>query len=85
MTSDAVIIAGAGPAGLVSATILARAGIKVTVLEAEPELPLNLRASTFHPPTLDMLDELDVADALIEQGLKAPTLQYRDSATVNRS
>ena len=78
MTNDGVVIAGAGPAGLVSATILARAGIKVTVLEAEPELPLNLRASTFHPPTLDMLDDLDVADALIEQGLKAPTLQYRD-------
>ena len=76
-----VVIAGAGPAGLVSATILARAGIKVTVLEAEPELPLNLRASTFHPPTLDMLDELDVADALIEQGLKAPTLQYRDRSS----
>jgi 3-(3-hydroxy-phenyl)propionate hydroxylase len=81
MSKDRVIVAGAGPAGLVGATILARAGIAVTVLEAEAALPLNLRASTFHPPTLDMLDELDVAQPLIDQGLKAPTLQYRDRPT----
>jgi 3-(3-hydroxy-phenyl)propionate hydroxylase len=81
VTDDRVVIAGAGPAGLVSATILARAGVPVTVLEAEPSLPLNLRASTFHPPTLDMLDDLGAAQSLIEQGLKAPTLQFRDRPT----
>ena len=81
MTDERVVIAGAGPAGLVSATILARADIPVTVLESEPSLPLNLRASTFHPPTLDMLDELGAAEPLIEQGLKAPALQFRDRAT----
>ncbi len=81
MTDNRVVIAGAGPAGLVAATLLARAGVAVTVLEAEPSLPLNLRASTFHPPTLDMLDDLGVAAPLIAQGLKAPTLQYRDRAT----
>jgi 2-polyprenyl-6-methoxyphenol hydroxylase-like FAD-dependent oxidoreductase len=80
MTDNRVVIAGAGPAGLVAATLLARAGVAVTVLEAEPALPLNLRASTFHPPTLDMLDDLGVAAPLIAQGLKAPTLQYRDRA-----
>ena len=60
MAGERVVVAGAGPAGLVAATILAEAGIGVTVLEAEAELPLNLRASTFHPPTLDMLDDLGV-------------------------
>ena len=81
MTDDRVVIAGAGPAGLVGATILARAGVAVTVLEAEPSLPLNLRASTFHPPTLDMLDDLGAARPLIDQGLKAPKLQFRDRPT----
>ena len=81
MTDERVVIAGAGPAGLVSASILARAGVPVTVLEAEPALPLNLRASTFHPPTLDMLDELGAARPLIDQGLTAPTLQFRDRPT----
>ncbi len=75
---DRIVIAGAGPAGLVAAAILAEAGVAVIVLEAEGELPLNLRASTFHPPTLDMLDDLGVAEALIAQGLRASTLQYRD-------
>ncbi len=81
MTDDRVVIAGAGPAGLVAATVLARAGVAVTMLEAESSLPLNLRASTFHPPTLDMLDDLGAAAPLIAQGLKAPTLQYRDRPT----
>jgi|HubBroStandDraft_6_1064221.scaffolds.fasta_scaffold77412_4 3-(3-hydroxy-phenyl)propionate hydroxylase len=77
MSEDRVLIAGAGPVGLVAAAALLRHGIAVTVLEAGSELSLESRASTFHPPTLDMLDELGVAGPLIDQGLKAPKLQYR--------
>lgn len=73
-----VLIAGAGPAGCVAALILTRAGVPVTLFEAEAELPTDLRASTFHPPTLDMLAELGLADTLVEQGLIAPTYQFRD-------
>ncbi|MDO9707061.1 FAD-dependent oxidoreductase [Paracraurococcus lichenis] len=73
-----VLIAGAGPVGLVAAAALQRAGVAVTVLEAEPSLPAELRASTFHAPTLDMLDELGAARPLIAQGLVAPALQYRN-------
>lgn len=51
-----VVIAGAGPVGLVAALALAQHDIPVTVCEAEAELATDLRASTFHPPTLDMLD-----------------------------
>ena len=36
------------------------------------------RASTFHPPTLEMLDELGVAESLIALGLVADRFQYRD-------
>jgi 2-polyprenyl-6-methoxyphenol hydroxylase-like FAD-dependent oxidoreductase len=78
--NDRVLIAGAGPVGLTGALDLARRGIPVTVLEAEPALAADLRASTFHPPTLDMLDALGVTEALIAQGLIAPTWQYRDRA-----
>ena len=73
-----VIITGAGPVGCVSSLILAKAGIHVTLLEAESDLPLDMRASTFHPPTLDMLDELGVVQEIIKQGLITPQFQYRD-------
>ena len=79
--SQPVIIAGAGPAGCTIALYLARRGIPVVLLEAEPELPLDLRASTFHPPTLDMLEGLGLTERLLSLGLVSPTYQYRDRRT----
>src|SRR5215470_15040082 len=77
VTEDRVFVAGAGPVGLVAAAALVRAGIPVTVFEAAPELSKESRASTFHPSTLDMLDDLGLAEALIATGLVAPRVQYR--------
>ncbi len=73
-------MAGAGPVGLSAANVLASAGIPVIVLEAEPRLPENLRASTFQPPTLDMLATLGATQRLIEMGRVAPKVQYRSRA-----
>jgi 3-(3-hydroxy-phenyl)propionate hydroxylase len=73
-----VVVAGAGPVGLVSALLLANQGVKVTVLEAAPALNRDLRASTFHPPTLDMLAPLGLTDDLVAQGLVARFTQQRD-------
>jgi 3-(3-hydroxy-phenyl)propionate hydroxylase len=75
-----VIIAGAGPVGMVAAADLVRQNIPVLVLEKGAALASESRASTFHPPTLDMLDDLGFAKALIAQGLKAPTVQYSSTA-----
>src|SRR5712692_6680143 len=74
---ERVLIAGAGPVGLVAAANLIRGAVPVTVFEAGPDLSEESRASTFHPPTLDMLDRLDAAKPLIAQGLIAPQFQYR--------
>jgi 3-(3-hydroxy-phenyl)propionate hydroxylase len=83
MTSknDRVIVVGAGPVGLTAALALHRRGIETLVLAAEPELVMELRGSTFHPPTLDLLDEFDIVPRMIETGLKAPTWQFRDRET----
>jgi len=74
---ERVLISGAGPVGLVAAANLVHAGLPVTVFEAGADLSEESRASTFHPPTLDMLDRLGAAAALIAQGLIAPQFQYR--------
>ena len=74
---ERVLIAGAGPVGLAAAANLVRNGVPVTVFEAGRDLSEESRASTFHPPTLDMLDRLGAAKALIAQGLVAPAFQYR--------
>ena len=79
--TDRVVIVGAGPVGLTAALALARRGIPNVVLEAEPDLVQELRGSTFHPPTLDMLDEFGVVPRMIAEGLKAPTWQFRDRET----
>ena len=73
-----IIVSGAGPVGCAFAIYLALNEIPVVVLEAEAELPLTLRASTWHPPTLDMLDAIGMAAPLVKMGLKVPFYQFRD-------
>jgi len=82
---DRVIIAGAGPVGMVAAMRLADRGIPVLVIEANPDLAIDLRASTYHPPTLDMLDEYGITQLLIDDGLIAPTWQFRDRQTQEKA
>ena len=73
-----VVVVGAGPVGLLCALQLASNGIPVTVVEAEPALTIDLRAGTFHPPTLEMLAPLGVTDAMMAIGIEVPIWQARD-------
>lgn len=78
-----VLIAGAGPVGAVTAYRLAEMGIDVVLIEANAGCPEDMRASTFHPPSLDMMEELGILDELLAQGLKAPVYQYRNRRSGN--
>jgi len=73
-----VIVSGAGPVGTVAAYKLANQGFRVLICEASPTGAQDLRASTFHSPTLEMLDELGVANDILDYGLKAPTYHFRE-------
>lgn len=79
-----VLIVGAGPVGSVAAYRLAEAGIEVALLEANAGCPEDMRASTFHAPTLEMMAGLGVLGELEAMGLKAPVYQYRNRRTGNR-
>ncbi len=83
--SDRTIIIGAGPVGLTCAYTLALAGLPVLVIESEPDVPTDMRASTWHPPTLDFMDDLGVADHLVAHGAVAPTWQWRIKETGARA
>lgn len=53
-------IAGGGPAGIMLGYLLARAGIKVLVLEKHPDFLRDFRGDTIHPSTMEVLHELDL-------------------------
>lgn len=75
-----VIVAGAGPVGLTAALVLADAGVTVTVAEKRPALSTASKASTFHPPTLAILDRLQALEAVRHLGYRVDHVQYRTAA-----
>jgi 3-(3-hydroxy-phenyl)propionate hydroxylase len=77
----AILISGAGPVGCTIALYLAQKGIPVILFDTKLELPVDLRASTFHPPTLDMLDQIGLTERLIAQGLIVREFQFRERKT----
>lgn len=72
-----VVVAGAGPVGLVAALVLARAGVEVVLIEKRGSLNAASKASTFHPATLEILATLDVMDAVLAEGEIVDRIQYR--------
>ena len=59
------IVAGGGPAGMMTGYLLARAGIGVTVLEKHADFLRDFRGDTIHPSTMDNLAELGLLDAFL--------------------
>lgn len=71
-----VIIVGAGPVGLGLARALHLREIPAVVYEMLPELSSEARASTFHPPTLEMFAEWGILDEVLRRGHRVDRLQY---------
>src|SRR5664279_3142431 len=61
-------IAGGGPAGMMLGFLLARAGVRVTVLEKHADFLRDFRGDTIHPSTLELMHEL----GLLNEFLRVP-------------
>jgi 2-polyprenyl-6-methoxyphenol hydroxylase-like FAD-dependent oxidoreductase len=59
-------IVGSGPGGAILALLLARRKIPVVLLEAHEDFDRDFRGDTIHPSVLEILDELGLADRLLE-------------------
>jgi 2-polyprenyl-6-methoxyphenol hydroxylase-like FAD-dependent oxidoreductase len=72
-------IAGGGPAGAVLALLLARRGVPVTLLEMHKDFDREFRGDTVHPSVMEILDQIGLADKLLEiphSKVTGPTIQF---------
>lgn len=70
-------IVGGGPAGAMLGLLLARRGVPTTVLEMHKDFDRDFRGDTVHPSTLEILDQLGLADSvhkLPSSKISGPTL-----------
>ncbi|MFF4650288.1 FAD-dependent monooxygenase [Streptomyces sp. NPDC001380] len=74
-TTADVIVVGAGPTGLLLAGDLAEAGVRTTVLERRSAESNLTRAFAVHARTLEELDARSVADDLLAEGARLPSLR----------
>lgn len=59
-------VVGAGPAGAMLALLLARQNIPVVLLESHADFDRDFRGDSIHPAIMEVLDQLSLADALLE-------------------
>jgi 3-(3-hydroxy-phenyl)propionate hydroxylase len=78
MRKTRIIIAGAGPVGVVAALACAQNGYAVSLLEAETGIDDNPRAATTHPSTLAMIARVGLIEPFIAEGLVARYFQFWD-------
>ena len=70
MSDTDVLIAGAGPTGLVLALWLQRLGVRVRIVDKAAEPGTTSRALVVHARTLELYQHIGIADALVAEGLR---------------
>jgi len=82
-----VIVAGAGPVGLITALKLARAGVKILVVDKLSSVMTAPRAVGYQWPSPLVLEDIGVLEEAIEAGVVKTELEFRRPATdtINRA
>ena len=71
-------VIGCGPAGAMLGLMLAQEDVDVLVLEKHADFLRDFRGDTLHPSTMEIMEELDLADGLLElEHTKAPKIEAR--------
>ena len=76
-----VLVVGAGPVGLLTAILLAEAGIEVRIIDREERTTARSYACALHPRTLKLLDRMGLAAPMIERGRRVEKIAFYDGAT----
>jgi 2-polyprenyl-6-methoxyphenol hydroxylase-like FAD-dependent oxidoreductase len=74
MTRCQVLIAGAGPTGLVLALWLTKQGVTVRIVDKTERPGTTSRALAVQARTLELYRQLDLADAVVERGHQVPAV-----------
>ena len=75
-----VLVVGAGPVGLLTAILLAEAGVEVKIIDREERTTARSYACALHPRTLKLLAEMGLAAPLLERGRRIETVAFYDGA-----
>ncbi len=70
MSTTDVLVVGAGPTGLTLAAALVKRGVATTIVDAQPQGANTSRAAVIAARTLEVLEQIDVSDRLIVQGIR---------------
>ena len=75
-----VLVAGAGPVGLVAGLALTRRNIRVQLIDEQYRTSARSYALALHPRSLELMEELGLAEELLAKGHKVETLAFYDGA-----
>jgi len=75
-----VLVVGAGPVGLLAAILASEAGLGVRIIDQEARTTARSYACALHPRTLELLDEVGLAEPMLHQGRRVETVAFYDHA-----
>jgi 3-(3-hydroxy-phenyl)propionate hydroxylase len=72
------MVVGGGPVGAVAAWDAAKRGLRPVLVEQSADVDTSPRAATFHPSTLEMLDDLGLMEDFLAAGLVCRYFDFWD-------